>query len=220
MKIKSLIALILLAVPNVRSAEIATPPKLNVSRVSEAQLQFAWTSQVPGYFLEATRNLSSEVSWSSLTTPIESVGDQHMMVLENDRGANRYFRLRRPLTTLGASSPGYGERGVSVTRETIIGFTRTASLFHLEPLPGSTRIIAVFDGKGIADEHGFPLDPDGDGVAGGSAVLVFDTKNFTLRVATSRQPKILQRPSVVIMSAGVESTCQRCRDNTSLMVPG
>ncbi len=56
---------------------------------------------------------------------------------------------------------------------------RTATLFYLEPLPGSTRIYAVFDGTGISDHLGHPLDADGDGQVGGQLPITFDTATLT-----------------------------------------
>ncbi len=56
---------------------------------------------------------------------------------------------------------------------------RTAILFYLEPLPGSTRIYAAFDGTGLTDHLGQPLDADGDGRPGGAAPIVFDTLSNT-----------------------------------------
>ncbi len=52
---------------------------------------------------------------------------------------------------------------------------RTATLFYLEPLPGSTHLVVVFDPQGLADEQGLPLDPDGDGQPGGIGLVAFDT---------------------------------------------
>jgi hypothetical protein len=52
---------------------------------------------------------------------------------------------------------------------------RKATLFYLEPLPGSTRVSVVFDGTGLIDFLGRPLDLDGDSLPGGSALIRFDT---------------------------------------------
>jgi hypothetical protein len=52
---------------------------------------------------------------------------------------------------------------------------RKASLFFLEPVRGSTRISAVFDGTGIRDATGRLIDADGDGREGGSRVFTYDT---------------------------------------------
>jgi hypothetical protein len=54
-----------------------------------------------------------------------------------------------------------------------------ATLFYLEPLPGSTRIYAVFDGTGVTAYLGRALDPAGTGVAGSQLVIAFDTLSLT-----------------------------------------
>jgi len=52
---------------------------------------------------------------------------------------------------------------------------RKATLFYLEPIPGSTRITAVFTANGIKDANGLEIDADGDGRPGGFHLLQFDT---------------------------------------------
>jgi hypothetical protein len=54
-----------------------------------------------------------------------------------------------------------------------------ATLFYQEPMPGSTRVVAVFDGTGLTDAQGRPLDADGDGQAGGAHIIAFDTLSLT-----------------------------------------
>ncbi len=123
-----------------------------------------------------------------------------------------YQLATQPLTTIAEMSPGNGEAGVSVTRETIVRFSaalaantaidtgrfyagfggrkllgrvelasdrRTATLFYQEPIPGSTRIYGAFDGNGLTDELGRPIDADADGVPGGTLQFSFDTLSTT-----------------------------------------
>lgn len=52
---------------------------------------------------------------------------------------------------------------------------RTATLFYLENLPSSSRVRVTFDGTGVYDCLGRAIDADGDGVAGGVALIEFDT---------------------------------------------
>lgn len=52
---------------------------------------------------------------------------------------------------------------------------RRATLFHLEPLPGGTRVVAVLDATGIRDAQGREVDADGDGRPGGVTLIPFDT---------------------------------------------
>ena len=72
----------------------------------------------------------------------------------------------------------FGERRL-LSRVELSADRRQATLFYLEPLPGSTRIYAVFDGVGLTDHAGQPLDPDGDGIPGGQVVIAFDTLSLT-----------------------------------------
>jgi hypothetical protein len=68
----------------------------------------------------------------------------------------------------------YGNRRL-LSRVELSTDRRKATLFYLEPLPGSTRVSAVFDGTGLTDFLGRPVDADGDGQGGGVAVVRFDT---------------------------------------------
>ncbi len=52
---------------------------------------------------------------------------------------------------------------------------RSATLFHLEPLPGGALIRVTLDTRGLLDEAGRELDGDGDGTPGGSALIDFRT---------------------------------------------
>jgi len=56
---------------------------------------------------------------------------------------------------------------------------KTVTLFYQEPLPGSARVRVTFNGNGIQDFIGRPLDPDGNGVAGGEKLVDFDTSSTT-----------------------------------------
>ena len=52
---------------------------------------------------------------------------------------------------------------------------RTATLYYLENLPGSSRVKVTFDGTTVKDSLGQLVDADGDGLAGGVGVVEFDT---------------------------------------------
>jgi len=132
----------------------------------------------------------------------------------NISGQARYFRLNleAPLVTLGNLSPANRERGVAVTRETIIHFSAPlssetildqdmfyaefggskilsraelssdgmkATLFYLEPLPGSAQVVVTFDGDTVKDHAGAFVDADGDGDPGGQAVIAFNTLSLS-----------------------------------------
>ncbi|MCL4177578.1 MAG: Ig-like domain-containing protein [Verrucomicrobia bacterium] len=51
----------------------------------------------------------------------------------------------------------------------------TATLFYLEPMPGSTRITVELDASNLRDRTGKLIDADGDGAPGGTAIVSFDT---------------------------------------------
>jgi len=103
-------------------------------------------------------------------------------------------------------SPGPGETGVSVNRETVMRFSRslaagtvlssnvfwaeaagrrllsrlelstdrrTATLFYLEPLPGSARVTVTLEGDLLRDLADQPVDGDGDGRPGGRLVSTY-----------------------------------------------
>ncbi len=78
---------------------------------------------------------------------------------------------------------GFGGRRILSRIELSSDRTR-ASLFYLEPLPGSAHVNVVFDGTGLSDDIGQPLDADGDGVPGGVHLFGFDTLNLTPLINT------------------------------------
>lgn len=73
---------------------------------------------------------------------------------------------------------GTSERRL-LTRVELASDRRSASLFFLEPMPGGAEVTAVFDGTGMLDESGRPVDPDGDGRPGGKKPIRFQTFNTT-----------------------------------------
>ncbi len=52
---------------------------------------------------------------------------------------------------------------------------KKVTLFYLEPLPSNARVIVTFDGNGLLDLIGRPLDMDGDGQPGGVFTTEFET---------------------------------------------
>ena len=114
-----------------------------------------------------------------LTTLLESSpanGETGVSVLRET-----IVRFTAPLSTNTLISPdrfyasAVGHRILS--RIEIASDRRSATLFYLEPLPGGVEVTAVFDGAGLYDESGRPLDPDGDGKPGGVANVSFQTFN-------------------------------------------
>jgi len=52
---------------------------------------------------------------------------------------------------------------------------KKVTLFYMEPLPSNARVIVTFDGNGLLDLLGRPLDVDGDGQPGGVFTTEFET---------------------------------------------
>jgi len=93
------------------------------------------------------------------------------------------FRFSLPLasTTLLAPSRIHAEFGGRrlLARADLSSDRRTATLFYLEDLPSSARVRATFEGDGLSDFLGRPLDLDQDGQPGGTVIVDFDTVNTT-----------------------------------------
>lgn len=68
---------------------------------------------------------------------------------------------------------------------------RRATLFFLENLPPGTRITVTFDGTDLRDDLGRAVDLDGDGTAGGSFVLTYETANTARLAGTSISGRVL-----------------------------
>lgn len=66
-----------------------------------------------------------------------------------------------------------------LTRCELSSDRRRVSLFYLEPLPGNARVSVFLDSTDLQDELGLPVDGDGDGAPGGTALVWFDTLNLT-----------------------------------------
>ena len=62
---------------------------------------------------------------------------------------------------------------------------RKATLFYLEPLPGSARINAFFNAEGVKDFRGQPLDPAGAGQPNGFKLIQFDTLSLSPLTGTA-----------------------------------
>ncbi len=78
-----------------------------------------------------------------------------------------------------------------LSRAELAADRRSAVLYHLEQLPSGARVEVTLDGDGLADELGRPVDFDADGVAGGAAVLVFETVNTTSLAGTAITGRVL-----------------------------
>lgn len=93
------------------------------------------------------------------------------------------FRFERPLaaaTTMDTTRffAEFGGRHL-LARAEISSDRLKATLFYLEPLPGSARVRVTLRGAGLTDAAGQALDLDGDGTAGGDGVIEFETVSLT-----------------------------------------
>jgi hypothetical protein len=256
---KRLAALLLVGAIALSSGTSHAQPALEVRSGTDASVTLRWPASSPGFALESTPALGSTANWTAVSTPPTPSGI-HFQVTVRPGDQARFFRLRQtlgPTTTAVADvSPGFGETGVAVTRETIVRFTaplapttaltlgdlhaevggrqvlartelstdrRTATLFYLENLPGSSRVRVTLDGTRLLDAAGRALDADGDGQPGGIRVLEFTTAaiiglpNTIVRgrvFASEKNPDGSNRPleAVTITVDGAEETLRTVTD--------
>jgi hypothetical protein len=65
------------------------------------------------------------------------------------------------------------------------------SLFYMENLPSGARVEVTFDGSGLTDLRGLPIDLDNDRQPGGEAKLTFETVNTTVLANTAVIGRVL-----------------------------
>jgi hypothetical protein len=71
------------------------------------------------------------------------------------------------------------------TRLHISADNSTVTLFYNEALPASARVRVTIDGEQLLDANGNPVDVDGNGSAGGTTTIDFDTLSLTVIEGTS-----------------------------------
>lgn len=71
-----------------------------------------------------------------------------------------------------------------LTRVELSGDRLKATLFFLEIVPASTRVLVTFNGAGLNDLLERPIDPEGDGTAGGVHTFTYDTAPITPVIGT------------------------------------
>lgn len=91
------------------------------------------------------------------------------------------FTLPLSATTVLSTNRLYAEFGGRrlLSRVELSSDRNTATLFYLEHLPGSARIRVTFNGDGLTDFLGRPVDASGGGVVGGTTTIDFDTLSLT-----------------------------------------
>jgi len=75
-------------------AEIQAAPALNLTRAGNPSV-LSWTTNAPGFLLEATPALSDFNSWAGVIAPVYLIGDQ-FVVTNSAAGASVFYRLRKP----------------------------------------------------------------------------------------------------------------------------
>jgi hypothetical protein len=75
-------------------AEIETPPALNISRSGNTSV-LSWTTNAPGFLLEANPALTDSNSWAGVLPPVYLIEDQ-FVATNNAGGGTLFYRLRKP----------------------------------------------------------------------------------------------------------------------------
>jgi len=75
-------------------AEAPTAPVLSMASSGLTNV-LSWTTNAPGYLLEATSTLGSAGTWSAVVAPVYAVGDQFVVTNKTGTSAT-FFRLRSP----------------------------------------------------------------------------------------------------------------------------
>jgi hypothetical protein len=103
-------------------------PMLSMEQAGDSQVRVVWTDDAAGHFLQESLTMGA-FDWQSMSqTALEGAGE--MVIRPEIIGQIRFFRLnptKPSLVTHNDSSPVSRERGVSVTRETIIHFSAPLS---------------------------------------------------------------------------------------------
>ncbi len=184
-------------------------PILSVRPQSSQVLRLEWETE-GGPTLEAADTLVG--GWVPVAAVPEVINGRAGLLLPSG-SETQFYRLRTSIRSrVESTSPGVGETGVAVTRETIVRFSvplgvgtllapgqflveangrrllsrvemgadrRFVTVFPLEPMPSDARVQVILDGAGLRDEGGTEVDLDGDGQAGGTLQLTFNTASIT-----------------------------------------
>jgi len=130
-------------------------------------------------FKRGTDPAKSDVVLPTTVSSSPANGEQNVSVTRET-----VIRFSTPLADTATIDPNqlYAEFGGRrmLSRVELASDRRAATLFYLEPLPGSARIRVQFHASSVMDAQGRPVDADGDGVPGGTALIDFDTVSQTL----------------------------------------
>ncbi len=156
---------------------INTPVATNLSGTA-GSAQFVQTATANESFYRIQQTGSAPTPLTTITETSPANGDSGVSV--NRESIVRFSAALAANAVVTANNfyASYGGRRL-LARIELSTDRRTATLFYLEPIPGGTRVYAVFDGTGLVDTLGRPLDADGDGQPGGVASITFDTYSTT-----------------------------------------
>lgn len=158
---------------------IKTPVATNSAGLGLRQFNQAFPDSQPGTasagFFRIER-MSSETAAVPLSTIVSSPVNGERDVSVN-RETTLYFSEPIASDATITTSNFYASSGDRklLSRVELSSDRRTVSLFYLEPLPSSTRVVVVLDGSKIHDYLGRLVDADGDGQPGGTLSTAFDT---------------------------------------------
>lgn len=158
--------------------ELEHPP-LNALDIADGGSDFDGNGRTA--LQEYLDSLGTALTVVSATYPFQ--GEEGVSV--NRETVFHFSRALAPETVLTRENFFAGAAGRNfLSRVELSSDRKKATLFYLEPIPGSTRVTAVFDGTGIKDERGVEIDGDGDGRPGGMHLAQFDTYSTTAIAGT------------------------------------
>ena len=95
---------------------------------------------------------------------------------------------------------------------------RKVTLFYDAPLPSSARIRLTIVGDSLQDELGCPVDADGDGAPGGTAIVDFDTLTLASVSNTAVCGRVFS--SDLVMARGSSSLVNQPLEGVTITVDG
>jgi hypothetical protein len=118
-------------------------------------------------------------------TPLTRISSTSPTDREEGVSVNRetIFYFSAPLADSALLTPGRFfarlDQRTILTRIELSSDRLKATLFYLEPIPGSARLTVTLDATGLKDAAGNEVDADGDGNPGGVETIQFDTYSNT-----------------------------------------
>jgi hypothetical protein len=178
-RINQPIALGRFATPTITLADTTPPARMAYYRVRQVpesaplDLDGDGTNDLQE-LLAGTDPLQGE--FAALTTYSTSPANREIGVSVTRETIFRFTDAISPTTEISTGNLFAEAAGRKIlSRVQISGDRKTATLFHLENLPGSTRVRVTLNGNTIRDSKGALIDADFDGQAGGIGTVEFDT---------------------------------------------